>query len=570
MTLISRQNIQHDKSTSISDSISEKQVNGSIARIEIGDTELINHKIFGIFTIPTKHHTERRLSNRQAQLLAMGGCIGTALFITMGSYLAASGPLPLLLAYIVWCSVVYGTNCVLSEMTIYLPVDSSWIVYITRYIDEAIGVANGWNYFLGEVTLVCYEVTAFGVILEYWTDKIPTAVPIVVVLSSYIIIELFGVNIYGEIEFWLAIWKVLLITMLICYTFFTMVGANPKRWAYGFHYWKDPGVAADYLGDGGSHLSYFEGFLACLINASFTIAGPDYVSMTAGEVKNPRVVLPKLFKTVIVRLFLFFVLGALSVGIVCPYNSEILADAISSGSPGAGRSPYVVSMKMLGISGLPDFVNAVMLTTIYSSGNGFFYCATRSLYGMACENKAPKIFKICLKNGAPVGSMLLVAAIGCLSFLQLGNSSQTVLTWFVYLSTSSLMIYMALINAAYIRWRQALKAQGISWESLPYKHKHSHWIVWYSMIMNIILLFLQGYSVFKPGNWSISDFLFAYFMIFFVVAVFIFWKFIYKRNKWLKPEEIDIFTGKQEIDDYEENYKEPDPTKLDKIIKKLF
>ena len=231
-----------------------------------------NEKFFGLFRVATKNHTERKLSNRQAQLLAMGECMGTALFVLIDAPLSEGGPLFLFLAFAIWCTVVYGTNCTLSEMTVYLPIDSSWIRYISRYIDELIGVANSWNYFLGEAALVCFEVTAFGIVLQYWTQNCPVWLPILLVLLSYVEIQVLGVNVYGEIEFWLAIWKVILAVMMIFYTFFTMIGANPLHWVYGFTYWKNPGPVVDYLGEGGSRKSYFQGFLGCLINASFTIA----------------------------------------------------------------------------------------------------------------------------------------------------------------------------------------------------------------------------------------------------------------------------------------------------------
>ncbi|ODV61620.1 uncharacterized protein ASCRUDRAFT_7827 [Ascoidea rubescens DSM 1968] len=524
-----------------------------VENISTGPTK---KNFLGIFSIEnTTTQTQRRLSNRQCQLLAMGSCIGTALLISIGSALSYGGPANLFIAYTFWCTVVYGTNCTLSEMTVYYPCDGSWIVYITRWVGESIGVANAWQYIFGLVALVAFEITAFGLIINYWTTDYPTWVPITCVLISYILVEVLGVNIYGEVEFWLASCKVFLAFMMIFYTFFTMVGANPQCWVYGFHYWKNPGSFVDYLGTG-TKLSYFEGFVNVLIMASFTIAGPDYVSITAGEVKNPRVVLPKVFKTVLYRLFLFFVLGSLCVGIICPYN----ADDLLSGGSKAAQSPYVISMKILGIKGLPDFFNAILLTTIYSSGNGFFYCATRSLYGLANEGKAPGFFKICLRNGSPIVCIALVSAGSCLAYLSLSNNSAKVLNWFIGLSTASLMIYMMLINAAYIRFRQGLKAQGIPYESLAYRHRDSSWICWYSLVMNFILLWIQGYYVFKPGSWDTATFLFCYFMPFFTIGIAFIWQ-ILKRPKILKPEELDLITGLKEIDEYCDNYVEEEQTK---------
>ncbi|KAA8908301.1 hypothetical protein TRICI_004787 [Trichomonascus ciferrii] len=534
---------------------------------KVGEVE--NKKIFGVFEVPTQQHTERKLSSRQAQLIALGGCIGTALFVTIGTPLSSGGPLPLFGSYLLWCTVVYGTNCGLSEMTVYLPIDSTWIRYVTRYVDEAIGVANGWNFFLGECTLVCFEVTAMSAVLQFWTDKIPTWVPIVVMLVSYALLEALSVDIYGEVEFWLAIGKVLLVIMLIFYAFFTMVGANPLHWVYGFHYWNDPGMAVDYRQDGGSSLSYFEGFVVCVTNACYVIAGPDYVSITAGEVKNPRETMPRVFNAVVFRLFVFFALGSLAVGIVCPSNSDMLLQAMANDAPGAAVSPYVISMTILKIKGLPHLVNAMVVTSIYSAGNNFYYCATRTLFGMAQEGKAPKFFKLCLPNGAPAAAMLAVAAVGCLSFLQLNNNAQVVLNWFISLAASSLLIYMFFINVSYFRWRQGLKAQGIDYNSLKYKHRFSGWITWYSLSMNFILIFVQGYSVFKPGSWNVPSFLFSYFMVFFVLGIAIFWKCVqYKRGEplWVRPETMDLTTGKAEIDQYEENYVPPPKTRFDKFL----
>ena len=121
---------------------------------------------------------------------------------------------------------------------------------------------------------------------------------------------MFAVKWYGETEFWMALGKVLLIVGLLFYTFIAMLGGNPLGDRFGFRYWKNPGSftspkAYSYTGD----LGRFIGFLSCLIQASFTIAGPDYVSMAAGETENPRVVLQRAFKAVFYRLTTFFMLG---------------------------------------------------------------------------------------------------------------------------------------------------------------------------------------------------------------------------------------------------------------------
>ena len=229
----------------------------------------------------------------------------------------------------------------------------------------------------------------------------------------------------------MALGKVLLIIGLIFYTFIAMLGGNPQGDRYGFRFWKNPGSFAElyYTGD----LGRFVGFLNCLIQASFTIAGPDYVSMAAGEAENPRVVMPRAYKAVFYRLTSFFVLGSLCVGINVPYDDPEMKAAFADGKPGAAASPYVVSMNRLGIKVLPHIVNAMVLTAAFSAGNSYVYCASRSLFGLALEGKAPRFLTRCTRNGVPIYCVLIVLLISLLSFLQVSNNAAVVLSWFVSL-----------------------------------------------------------------------------------------------------------------------------------------
>ena len=213
------------------------------------------------------------------------------------------------------------------------------------------------------------------------------------------LINFFAVKWYGESEFWLSMGKVLLSVGLIFFTFIAMLGGNPLHDRYGFRFWQNPGSFAEYYTVG--NLGKFMGFLQCLIQASFTIAGPDYVSMAAGEAENPRKVMPKAYNAVFYRLSAFFILGALCVGINVPYDDKELIDAFTNGLPGAAASPYVVAMQRLGIQGLPHIVNAMVLGAAFSAGNSYVYCASRSLYGLALEGKAPRFMTKCTRQGVP-------------------------------------------------------------------------------------------------------------------------------------------------------------------------
>ena len=139
--------------------------------------------------------------------------------------------------------------------------------------------------------------------------------------------------------------------------------------------------------------------------------------------------MPSAFRSVFWRLTFFFVAGTFCVGTVVPYNDPNLLGAISSGKPGAGASPYVIAMQRLHISVLPHIVNAAVLTAVFSAGNSYVFIASRTLFGMALEGKAPRVLAYCTKTGVPVFCVIVVLAIALLAFLQLSNSSVVVLNW---------------------------------------------------------------------------------------------------------------------------------------------
>ena len=139
------------------------------------------------------------------------------------------------------CTVILAVNSCVAEMVTYLPISSPFIRFAGRYVNDAFGVAAGWNFFIFEAALVPFEVVACNlIIISYWSSSVHVGIIIAIILVIYAIVNLFAVKWYGESEFWMALGKVVLILGLMAFTFVTMVGGNPKRDAYGFRYWKDP------------------------------------------------------------------------------------------------------------------------------------------------------------------------------------------------------------------------------------------------------------------------------------------------------------------------------------------
>lgn len=495
---------------------------------EVGDVDpgddLHNTSFNGV----KRDSTHRKLKARHIQLIGIGGTIGTALYVSLalspsspsttsthinqvqiGKGLLNGGPASLFLAFTIWCTFILSITLCMAEMVTYLPISSPFIRFAGRYVDEAFGFAAGWNFFVFEATLVPFEVTACNMIIHFWSDVIPTGAMIAIIIVLYALINLLSVQWYGETEFWAALGKVLLIVALIIFTFIVMVGGNPQKDAFGFRYWKNPGSFNELYYPG--TLGRWLGFLQCLIQASFTIAGPDYVSMAAGEAENPRSIMPRAFNAVFYRLTAFFVLGSLCVGILVPHNDPEMTAAFTNDEPGAAASPYVVAMNRLGIDVLPHIINAMVLLSAFSAGNSYVYCASRSLYGLALEGKAPKFLTVCTRAGVPIYCVGFVLAIALLSFLQLSANTSVVLDWFVSLVTASQLINFSCVCVTYMCWHRALKAQGVSRDTLPYKAWFMPYAAWYGFIGTFVMTFVGGYTVFLPfdGYWNVPDFLFS-------------------------------------------------------------
>lgn len=231
--------------------------------------------------------------------------------------------------------------------------------------------------------------------------------------------------------------------------------------------------------------------------------------MAAGEAENPRKVMPRAFNAVFYRLTAFFVLGSLCVGINVPYNDPEMTAAFANSEPGAAASPYVVAMNRLRIRVLPDIVNAMVLTAAFSAGNSYVYCASRSLYGLALEGKAPRVLTRCTRNGVPIYCVVVVLLIALLSFLQVSENAAVVLTWFVSLVTASQLINFSVMCFTFLRFKKALEAQGISRDTLPYKGMAQPYAAYYGLAGTFVMTFVSGYTVFLPGMWDVPSFLFS-------------------------------------------------------------
>ncbi|KAF9262569.1 hypothetical protein L218DRAFT_928953 [Marasmius fiardii PR-910] len=530
---------------------------------EIDSTLTVESQLTGGHGVDAaKTQTTRGLKSRHIQLISIGGVIGTGLFIGSGQALISGGPLSCLLAYIIFCVVVWCVAQPAGELATLHPVHGSFIQWNHRFVDPAAGVACGWNYTYACIAFACADTAAVSGLFRYWLPDLSNAIWISFCLVVYFCLNAFAVRWYGEAEFYLASGKVILIIGLIIFTFVAMLGGNPHHDRIGFRYWRDPGPMAEYLVEGA--LGRFLGFWSVFRLAAFSIGGPEFVAMCAAEAENPRKAIPKAIRRVFWRLAAFYVLGIFCVGILTPHNDPDLIYGTKNGT-GVGASPFVIGMQHLGITVLPHIINGVIITSATSCGNSFVFIAVRSVHALALQGQAPRFLGYTTKRGVPLASLLFVLGICSLSYMTVNKGAAVVFGWFIDLASVAALINFFFMCLAWIRFDQGMKAQGNSRDVLPFRGVCTLYATWFGMLWCILLTLTNGFAVFIKinGNFDIQGFFTAYFGVAFSAIIYLGWKLI-KRTSTIKASEMDLFGGLEEIDEDEKwwqaNYTPPTTT----------
>ncbi|KAI0176116.1 amino acid permease/ SLC12A domain-containing protein [Hypoxylon sp. FL1284] len=486
------------------------------------------------------HGTKRGIKSRHAQMLVLGGTIGTGLFVGTGQALAVAGPAFLFFAYLVICVLVYGIVTAITEVGAYLPVPGMSVAYYgNRIVAPSLGFALGWMYWYTWGVSVAYEVTAAAVVINYWPNSVPVAAWITIMLVVIVALNFFPVGVYGESEYWFASMKVFTILGLLILSVVLFFGGGPNHTRLGFWYWQDPGATNEYLVGGAR--GRFCAFLFTLIYSCFSFNfSPELIIITAGEMQSPRKNLPRAALHFVWRLIVFYALGALAIGVICRSDEP----ALTNGGNGAAASPWVVAIERAGIHGLDSLINAVVITSAWSSGNSVLYMSSRSLYSLAVAGNAPQIFARCNKHGVPVYAVIASSLLSLLAYLNVDTVSGIVFNWFVSFINTAAFISWVCCCLIYFRFRKACAAQGITKADLPYTSILQPWAAWISIVAFAIFGLLNGFSVFFPGHFTASDFLTAYIGIPAFLLLYFGHRLFTKEDPWLRsPGSVDLKTG---------------------------
>ncbi|AAS54039.2 AFR667Cp [Eremothecium gossypii ATCC 10895] len=486
---------------------------------------------------------KRALKARHISMIALGGTIGTGLFIVIASPLRTAGPVGSLLAYIFIGTVVYSITQSLGEMATFIPVTSSVTVFSKRFLSPAFGVANGYMYWFNWAITFAVELSVVGQIIQYWTDRVPIAAWIVIFWVLVTLVNFFPVRFYGEIEFWIASVKVLTIVGYLIYAFIIVCGGS-KQGPIGFRHWRDPGPWGKGVISHNQKEARFLGWVSSLIKAAFTYQGTELVGITAGESTNPRKNVPKAINKVFFRILFFYIGSLLFVGLLVPYDDPRLN---SESSTDVNASPFVISIKNAGTKILPDIFNAVVLITVISAANSNVYIGSRVAYSLALAGNAPKQLAFVTKQGVPYFGVLITSLMGLMSFLVLNHNASTAFDWLVNISTLAGLCAWLFISLAHIRFMQCLKHRGISRDDLPFKAKFMPWAAYYATFFVTVIIFIQGYTAFTP-KFDVTTFFTSYISLFLMLLVFIGCQIYYKCRFLWAVEDIDIDSDRREID----------------------
>ncbi|WAO94390.1 Amino acid permease [Fusarium falciforme] len=482
--------------------------------------------------------THRGFKPRHTQMIALGGTIGTSLFLGTGQTLLVGGPAYFITAYIALSFVIYGVMTGMAEMATFHPVAGSTMsFYGNKYVSRSLGLAMGYLYWYTLGVLVPYELVASSILIDYWGSNISPAVWITVILVIIVSVNAMPVQYFGEFEFWAAGMKVILIVGLIILSIVLFFGGDPTHDALYFRFWKDPGAVNTYIVDDG--VGYFISLLQSFVLASFAfVLAPEQLIVTAGEMQNPRRNLPRAARRYLWRFIILYIPAVLGISVICASDDPML------GKSGASSSPFVIAIKNAKIPVLDSIVNAMIVLSASTAGNAFLYSSSRNLYSLAVAGNAPAIFKRCNKHGLPYVAVAASASLSVLAYLSLSETSSSVFTWLISLTNTSGYLSWMCSGVIYIRYQKTIRYHGLQ---PPFRSRVQPWGMHAGTITSTLLLLLNGFTVFFPSKWSAASFLTSYIGIAAFLCIWLGHRFYHWSDPWFRrPEDIDMREGLDE------------------------
>ncbi|MDX9686126.1 amino acid permease [Halopseudomonas formosensis] len=392
---------------------------------------------------------KRGLSNRHIQLIALGGAIGTGLFLGSAGVMSSAGP-SMLLGYAIGGFIAFLIMRQLGEMIVEEPVAGSFSHFAHRYWGPFAGFLSGWNYWVLYILVGMAELTAVGKYVQYWYPEIPTWATALAFFVLINLINLTHVKAFGEAEFWFAIVKVGAIVGMILLGLYLLVSGAGGEQASVSNLWTHGGFFPNGIG----------GLVAVMAVLMFSFGGLELVGITAAEAENPRKSIPKAINQVVYRILLFYIL-ALGV-LLSLYPWDSLVQTLTSGDDAYARSPFVQIFSLIGSDTAAHVLNFVVLTAALSVYNSGVYCNSRMLYGLAEQGDAPRLFLRLNRRGVPVMGILISGLITLLCVALNYVLPEGALIILMSLVVAALVLNWAMISLSHLMFRRSMQQQGVT------------------------------------------------------------------------------------------------------------
>ncbi|MCJ1294283.1 hypothetical protein MMC34_005841 [Xylographa carneopallida] len=484
----------------------------------------------------------RSLKGRHMQMIAIGGSIGAGLFVGSGNALANGGPASVVIGYSFVGLLLLFTVQALGELAVLYPVNGAFFNYAVRFIDPAWGFAMGWDYAIGWLTVLPFEISAAGLTIDFWRTDINIGVWIAVFLTILAAVQIFGVRGYGEVEFALSFLKIIGVLGFILFGIIVDCGGvkSDPRGYIGAKYWYDPGAFRN----------GFQGFCSTFVTAAFAFGGTELVGLAAAEAADPRKTLPRATKQVFWRISFFYVISLFIVGLIVPSDNQDLLGASNSNTK---SSPFVLAITLANVNGLPSVFNAIITISVISVANSCTFASTRTMQALAMNGMGPGFLKYIDKKGRPIWCVLIQIAFGLLAFVNEATTGSTVFNWLLSLSGLSYFFVWGSICLSHIRFRHAWKAQGHTLAELPYTAQFGVWGSYAGFILNWLALIATFYvSLYPVGgpNLDPTTFFQEYLAGPLVIGLYLFWKCWtrFRGPLWVPIKDVDVLTGMRALD----------------------
>lgn len=420
---------------------------------------------------------KRGLKNRHIQLIALGGAIGTGLFLGSAGVMKSAGP-SMILGYAICGFIAFMIMRQLGEMIVEEPVAGSFSHFAHTYWGGFAGFLSGWNCWVLYILVGMSELSAVGKYVHYWWPEIPTWVTAAAFFVLINAINLMNVKFFGEAEFWFAIIKVVAIVSMIGLGAYLLTSGNGGPDASVSNLW--------------SHGGFFphgvSGLVMALAFIMFSFGGLEMLGFTAAEADKPKIAIPKAINQVIYRILIFYV-GALVVLLsLTPWDNLVASIDASGGS--YGSSPFVQVFSLLGSDVAANLLNFVVLTAALSVYNSGTYCNARMLLGMAEQGDAPASLAKVDKRGVPVRSILVSAGVTLIAVLLNYLMPQNALELLMSLVVATLVINWAMISYSHLKFRQHLDRVGQKplFKALWYPYGNYLVLAFVVLILGIMLM----------------------------------------------------------------------------------